>query len=1094
MDISRMKSRQYEDIVIDKPKGHSKDDRLSLKSSYDEVSVNFGKPVIHGSKSESTSDCIFDSVTFQSPIEDLSPASREAVRQGIMPPVPAPRPSKLTQQSNEIYENVEILLQNQELLSKRIPRREEIYEDIDFPHRSPPSPPPRNTILIPEQPHLFNSTIPDDLSGAKPKHNHISKLKTIDIRNAVEQWYEEAEEELERDLSIDLSVLDQERGMSKKNPAPTLLRDFDPVLEEVESVNNSLSSNSLVDIMKDPLKSEIEIIHNESENIYVACPRRIASSESLDLPAPLIPPPPLPELEPPPLPPNKPKTSESSTDILTEEEEVESKLRRLFKSEDKISTTSSSTTSSIDYESALKVSSESASHLPPQRSFSAANLNLTKMASHLKRKMSDRVFMRKSDSWRRSPLIESENSTTTGAKSHSGVLSLWSGNKKAYQPKWCVLGNGNFQYFNDEDSLVIPKELITLSSLLCLNKIKKDSDSDGFYCFDMSYCSLLSGKYSTKTFGARTYHEREVWLERIVQSLNYKLSNHSMTQSTRLGWAYLKIGFAGTWNSTWISLANRSLSYFSLHEGMWEVMDLRKTKNISLKEGAEYLEPPFTSYPVLVIDFVDRSLYIAVNSKIECNNWWLEVQSKAFTNGNTLVDQQMTLEEIPVIVDKCTKHIFSHGCLSEGIYRQSGVKTKIDRLLNEFKRNAWTVQISKNDYSEHDVANTLKRFMRTLEEPLLTEGLRGNWMKNSCTKDIIDKKKGYRALLRKLPVINYNTLRRLISHLSAIASQCDKNLMTNCNLASIWGPTLLTVDGQKANDFARTSGESDVCRDLIEHYSELFDVKPEELKRERLFTEVLTQISTNHDAGQHGHLKRSGDLRIWVYIDTKTSENCVGLVVQPSMKALEMTQRVLQKTQREGVNNLFLHEVVMEGALERPLHHSEVMLDVNLRWGSWSTEDRKNNCLLLKRNTLYEQALPRAIPPLNFYAKAYFGENKARSKFSKHLFSMNNAKVTYYKTGGDSMELGTWPIEDIKWYIGAEEKRKAPFRLNITFIEKDVPVCRTKDHPYFGHTISFEHTEDFISWIAAMLVAEHPNNVSVPASLIVLNNNERKID
>ncbi|CAB4066894.1 ARAP1 [Lepeophtheirus salmonis] len=783
-----MKSRQYEDIVIDKPKGHSKDDRLSLKSSYDEVSVNFGKPVIHGSKSESTSDCIFDSVTFQSPIEDLSPASREAVRQGIMPPVPAPRPSKLTQQSNEIYENVEILLQNQELLSKRIPRREEIYEDIDFPHRSPPSPPPRNTILIPEQPHLFNSTIPDDLSGAKPKHNHISKLKTIDIRNAVEQWRGECQ---------------------KKNPAPTLLRDFDPVLEEVESVNNSLSSNSLVDIMKDPLKSEIEIIHNESENIYVACPRRIASSESLDLPAPLIPPPPLPELEPPPLPPNKPKTSESSTDILTEEEEVESKLRRLFKSEDKISTTSSSTTSSIDYESALKVSSESASHLPPQRSFSAANLNLTKMASHLKRKMSDRVFMRKSDSWRRSPLIESENSTTTGAKSHSGVLSLWSGNKKAYQPK-----------------------------------------------------CLLSGKYSTKTFGARTYHEREVWLERIVQSLNYKLSNHSMTQSTRLGWAYLKIGFAGTWNSTWISLANRSLSYFSLHEGMWEVMDLRKTKNISLKEGAEYLEPPFTSYPVLVIDFVDRSLYIAVNSKIE-------------------LDQQMTLEEIPVIVDKCTKHIFFTWMFVRRDLSTVRSKNQIDRLLNEFKRNAWTVQISKNDYSEHDVANTLKRFMRTLEEPLLTEGLRGNWMKNSCTKDIIDKKKGYRALLRKLPVINYNTLRRLISHLSAIASQCDKNLMTNCNLASI--------------------GESDVCRDLIEHYSELFDVKPEELKRERLFTEVLTQISTNHDAGQHGHLKRSGDLRIWVYIDTKTSENCVGLVVQPSMKALEMTQRVLQKTQREGV-------------------------------------------------------------------------------------------------------------------------------------------------------------------------------------------------
>ncbi|QQP38474.1 Uncharacterized protein FKW44_019052, partial [Caligus rogercresseyi] len=236
------------------------------------------------------------------------------------------------------------------------------------------------------------------------------------------------------------------------------------------------------------------------------------------------------------------------------------------------------------------------------------------------------------------------------------------------------------------------------------------------------------------------------------------------------------------------------------------------------------------------------------------------------------------------------------------------------------------------------------------------------------------------------------------------------------------------------------------------------------------------------------------DLRIWVYIDTKTSENCVGLVVQPSMRALEMTQRVLQQTNRESASTShFLHEVVLEGSLERPLHHSELMLDVNLRWGSWSPEDRKNNALLLKKNSFYEEALSRAIPPLNFYVEAHFGENRARSKFNKYLFSMSNAKVTYYKIGGGT-EMGSWPIEDLKWYMGSEERRKSPCKLNITFIEKDVPVCRSKERPYFGHTIAFEQAEDFISWIAAMLVAEHPNNVCVPASLILLENNERKID
>ena len=66
--------------------------------------------------------------------------------------------------------------------------------------------------------------------------------------------------------------------------------------------------------------------------------------------------------------------------------------------------------------------------------------------------------------------------------------------------------------------------------------------------------------------------------------------------------------------------------------------------------------------------------------------------------------------------------------MTEGIYRHSGVKTKIDRLLEQFRSNAWAVQISREEFSEHDVANTLKRFMRTLDEPLLTEELRQQWM------------------------------------------------------------------------------------------------------------------------------------------------------------------------------------------------------------------------------------------------------------------------------------------------------------------------------------------------------------------------------
>lgn len=43
---------------------------------------------------------------------------------------------------------------------------------------------------------------------------------------------------------------------------------------------------------------------------------------------------------------------------------------------------------------------------------------------------------------------------------------------------------------------------------------------------------------------------------------------------------------------------------------------------------------------------------------------------------------------------------------------------------------------------------------------------------------------------------------------------------------------------------------------------------------------------------------------------------------------------------------------------ERPLHHSDVVLSVTLRWARWSDADAKDNYLVIKRNELFETVLP----------------------------------------------------------------------------------------------------------------------------------------
>ncbi len=66
----------------------------------------------------------------------------------------------------------------------------------------------------------------------------------------------------------------------------------------------------------------------------------------------------------------------------------------------------------------------------------------------------------------------------------------------------------------------------------------------------------------------------------------------------------------------------------------------------------------------------------------------------------------------------------------------------------------------------------------------------------------------------------------------------------------------MTVDSMATSTFAQTSTESDVCRDLIEHYRDLFDIPLEEIEKERKITEVLEKINM-HDRGRC-LLKRSG--------------------------------------------------------------------------------------------------------------------------------------------------------------------------------------------------------------------------------------------
>ena len=115
-----------------------------------------------------------------------------------------------------------------------------------------------------------------------------------------------------------------------------------------------------------------------------------------------------------------------------------------------------------------------------------------------------------------------------------------------------------------------------------------------------------------------------------------------------------------------------------------------------------------------------------------------------------------------------------------------------------------------------------------------------------------------------------------------------------------------------------------VCSDLITNYPLLFNVDNLEVEKERRMLEVLEKINFPTPTS----MKRSGDIRMWIYIESRTSGDCISLILHPSLTAAEAVNRAGQEAglEAERLEEMFIHEVVLGGSLERPLHHTDKLL------------------------------------------------------------------------------------------------------------------------------------------------------------------------
>ncbi|XP_070517337.1 uncharacterized protein Rhogap15b isoform X2 [Cardiocondyla obscurior] len=583
-------------------------------------------------------------------------------------------------------------------------------------------------------------------------------------------------------------------------------------------------------------------------------------------------------------------------------------------------------------------------------------------------------------------------------------------------PRMAVLLDRKLSFYNDK-SMTTLKEVVELDTVYSIHLLQdvKTMDGETVQCIAISG----SGRPSVHIFYAKGIAERRIWAQRILEATTPIFPTKYTAEFTRAGWAYLKEGITGIWFPAWVLLQERTLIYTKSLESTlgvnFESLDLRKARCIVLRDQ----EGPISGngiVPVVVADAGGNgALHIATSGTPEATGWRHALYQAATNCGPALDQQQITQDNVPVILEKCVNFIYAHGMMTEGIYRRSGSSSAVVKLLQAFRRDAWATQITRNLYTEHDVATVLRRFLRDLPNPLFPPNIHDRLCLASESTSEENRVATYRKLLSTLNSITSATLRRILAHLHGLSQQSARNLMTVENLSAVWGPTLMHAGENSAEEWNRT--ETKVVGDLIRLYPKLYQLSSADLAKEAKMLEILEKHHVSNN-GLRG--APSGDLKIWIYILSPNGE-CVNVTIGPQKTAFDVCRELAEKANLPS-HELCLEEYTLSGMLERPLHHSERVLETVARWGYWESDDRKDNVLVLRKDRLYKDIVPLVKPPMTISGELKFADTKTKN-LKSYLFEFSQAKLCCYKDKVYSVKFHEWKIEDIIWYLGHEPKR-----------------------------------------------------------------------
>lgn len=174
--------------------------------------------------------------------------------------------------------------------------------------------------------------------------------------------------------------------------------------------------------------------------------------------------------------------------------------------------------------------------------------------------------------------------------------------------------------------------------------------------------------------------------------------------------------------------------------------------------------------------------------------------------------------KIPPKIDQLITKIEMHGLYTEGIYRKSGVNSKIKELRAKMSSDVGNApgDVDFDFYNIHVLANVLKLYLRDMPEPLLTFDRYDDFLRASELSETVDRVSTLMSLIKKLPPSHHALLERLIFHLALVAQREKDNRMSASSLAIVFAPCVLRTNRQiPAQDSLNDIGRQTRCIETL---------------------------------------------------------------------------------------------------------------------------------------------------------------------------------------------------------------------------------------------------------------------------------------